>query len=180
MNNTGFTLPNPDTPGTQGAQGAQGTQGTQGIRGVQVDLSVFAQVITLVISVLETLYFAYHYKNNHSKRPAWEPVWVSAVECVSYIILLATGSYRFEMADGSLINVTSCIAWALACPVCMAFLTRIAWPEAPPRVNLALIMILEAVLLVGMLSGMTSDTTMKSSFFRRVERSVCLPRWQLL
>lgn len=156
MNNTVFTPPTPDTPGTSVTPGTQG---------VQVNLAVFAQIITLVISVLETLYFGYHFNKNHSKRPVWEPVWVSSVECISYIILLATGSYRFEMADGSLINVTSSISWALACPVCMAFLTRIAWPEAPPRVNLALIMIVEAVLLIGMLSGMTSDTTMKTCFF---------------
>ena len=61
--------------------------------------------------------------------------------------------------------MTSPIAWALACPVCMSFMIRIAWPEATPRVTLAVIMLLEAVVLLGIVSGMTSNMTLKISTY---------------
>ena len=89
----------------------------------------------------------------------------SSVECICYIVQLSSSSYRFEMADGALINMTSPIAWALACPVCMSFMIRIAWPEATPRVTLAVIMLLEAVVLLGIVSGMTSNMTLKISTY---------------
>ena len=49
------------------------------------------------------------YANAKKPTPIWEPFWVTSVECLNYIIQLASNSYRFEMADGALINVTSSI-----------------------------------------------------------------------
>merc|ERR1712166_1686244 len=47
----------------------------------------------------------------------------------------------------------------------MSFMMRIAWPEVSNRVTIALIMNLEAVILMGMISGMTSNWTLKISLF---------------
>jgi hypothetical protein len=47
----------------------------------------------------------------------------------------------------------------------MSFMIRIAWPEATPRVTLAVIMLLEAVVLLGIVSGMTSNMTLKISTY---------------
>jgi hypothetical protein len=65
------------------------------------------------------------------------------------------------MADGAMVNIISPTAWCLACPVAMSFMMRISWPEASPRTTLALIMNLEAVLLLGIISGMTANMTLK-------------------
>ena len=55
--------------------------------------------------------------------------------------------------------------WALTCPVCLSFMVRIAWPEASKRAQLALIMILEAVLLLGMVSGMSNNLSIKITLY---------------
>ena len=72
--------------------------------------------------------------------------WVTLVEVICYILQIASSSYRFEMADGAMLNVISPMAWCLACPVAMSFMMRIAWPEVSNRVTIALIMNLEAVM----------------------------------
>tara|TARA_B100000795_G_C22672854_1_gene388657 strand:- start:391 stop:789 length:399 start_codon:yes stop_codon:yes gene_type:complete len=44
-------------------------------------------------------------------------------------------------------------------------MVRIAWPEASKRAQLALIMILEAVLLLGMVSGMSNNLSIKITLY---------------
>jgi hypothetical protein len=83
------------------------------------------------------------------------------VEVICYAVQIGSGSHRFAMADGAMVNIISPTAWCLACPVAMSFMMRISWPEASPRTTLALIMNLEAVLLLGIISGMTANMSLK-------------------
>jgi len=129
------------------------------------DIVALAQIVTLMLSVVEALYFGYMLTINKFKDPVWEPLWVTLVEACVYAILLATGSHRFEMKDGSMVNIISPMAWCLACPIAMSFMMRMSWPEAPQRTTLALIMNLEAVLLIGIISGMSKDWGMKVTLF---------------
>lgn len=130
-----------------------------------ISLLAMAQIATLMISIAEALFFGYHLSINKWAEPIWEPFWVTVVEVTCYVIQLASNSYRFRLADGSLINVISPMAWMLACPVAMSFMMRISWPEVSHRVNIGLIMNLVAVLLLGMLSGMTANIPLKVTLF---------------
>ena len=130
-----------------------------------VSLVAMAQIATLMISIAEALLFGHTLCSSKHPEPIWEPFWVTMVECICYIVQIGSNSFRFEMADGALINVISPMAWMLACPVAMSFMMRISWPEVSPRVNIALIMNLEAVILLGLLSGMTNDWTLKLVMF---------------
>jgi len=79
---------------------------------MDVDLTTLAQIVTLLVSLVELLFFGYHLqrqKDSIHREPIWEPFWVTSVECLNYIIQISSNSYRFEMADGALINVTSSI-----------------------------------------------------------------------
>jgi len=126
-----------------------------------MDMVSFAQIITIMLSIAEALYFGYNLTINKFKDPIWEPFWVTMVEVICYGVQLGSGSYRFAMADGAMVNIISPTAWCLACPVAMSFMMRISWPEASPRTTLALIMNLEAVLLLGIISGMTANMNIK-------------------
>ena len=126
-----------------------------------MDMVSFAQIITIMLSIAEALYFGYNLTINKFRDPVWEPFWVTMVEVICYGVQLGSGSYRFAMADGAMVNIISPTAWCLACPVAMSFMMRISWPEASPRTTLALIMNLEAVLLLGIISGMTANTNIK-------------------
>jgi len=130
-----------------------------------ISLVDMSQIMTLMISIAEVLFFGFHLSTSAAAEPIWEPFWVTMVEVVCYIVQIASSSYRFEMKDGALINVVSPLAWCLACPVAMSFMMRIAWPEVSNRINIALIMNLEAVILLGMLSGMTNNMAMKITLF---------------
>jgi bacteriorhodopsin len=126
-----------------------------------MDMVSFAQIITIMLSIAEALYFGYNLTINKFKDPVWEPFWVTLVEVICYAVQIGSGSHRFEMADGAMVNIISPTAWCLACPVAMSFMMRISWPEASPRTTLALIMNLEAVLLLGIISGMTANMSLK-------------------
>ena len=126
-----------------------------------MDMVSFAQIITIMLSIAEALYFGYNLTINKFKDPVWEPFWVTMVEVICYAVQIGSGSHRFAMADGAMVNIISPTAWCLACPVAMSFMMRISWPEASPRTTLALIMNLEAVLLLGIISGMTANMTLK-------------------
>ena len=126
-----------------------------------MDMVSFAQIITIMLSIAEALYFGYNLTINKFKDPVWEPFWVTMVEVICYAVQIGSGSHRFAMADGAMVNIISPTAWCLACPVAMSFMMRISWPEASPRTTLALIMNLEAVLLLGIISGMTANMNIK-------------------
>lgn len=130
-----------------------------------VSLVGMAQVTTLMISIAEVLFFGHTLCSSNNPNPIWEPLWVTMVECICYAIQIASNSHRFEMADGAKINVISPMAWMLACPVAMSFMMRISWPEVSPRVNIALIMNLEAVILCGLVSAMTNNWSVKLPLF---------------
>lgn len=130
-----------------------------------INMVTMAQIATLMLSIVEALFFGYNLTINKFRDPVWEPFWVTIVEVICYSIQLGSGSFRFAMADGALLNVVSPAAWCLACPVAMSFMMRIAWPEASPRTTLALIMNLEAVILIGLISGMTQNWDLKVPLF---------------
>jgi len=132
---------------------------------VTVELHIFAQTMTLFISLANVAYFFYIYKWGVKKHlMKWEVIWVAAVESVNYMIQLCTQSQRVALAGERFFPWSRYVAWQLTCPVLLSFIIVNILNNNSPRINVQLLMLLQGILLSGMTASLFADMHLKILF----------------
>ena len=132
---------------------------------VSVELHIVAQIITLMVSIVNVSYFWYIYKyTKHAHLMKWEVIWVAAVESVNYAVQLATGSQRVSLGDGRYFPWSRYVAWQLTCPVLLSFIVTSVLKKDSVRVNVQVLMLLQFILLSGMTASLVSVMHFKILF----------------
>ena len=147
---------------------------------VSVELHVFAQIFTAFVSAANALYYFYIYrctKRGHLMK--WEVAWVASVETVNYVIQVATGSPRVELAHGGMFPWMRYVGWQLTCPVLLAFIVVNMLESPSTRLVIQMLMLLQFIILSGMTASLVADMSMKILFVVIAALSLCILYYQL-
>ena len=132
---------------------------------VTVQLHILTQSVTLVVSLVNCLYFGYIYK--YSKKAhllKWEVIWVACVETLNYSVQIATGSQRVELGDGRFFPWSRYVGWQLTCPVLLSFIVTSVLRKTKVRTTVQLLMLLQSILLSGMTASLLDNIHWKIVF----------------
>lgn len=147
---------------------------------VSVQLHVFAQIFTAFVSAANALYYFYIYKcTKRGHLMKWEVAWVACVETVNYIIQIATGSPRIELANGAMFPWMRYVGWQLTCPVLLAFIVINMLENSNTRIVIQLLMLLQFIILSGMTASLVADMGLKIIFVIIATLSLCIMYYKL-
>jgi len=147
---------------------------------VSVQLHVFAQIFTVFVSAANAFYYFYIYKcTKRGHLMQWEVAWVASVETVNYIVQLATGSPRIELAHGGMFPWMRYVGWQLTCPVLLAFIVINMLESPSTRLVIQMLMLLQFIILSGMTASLVADMSLKIMFVVISAVSLCILYYNL-
>lgn len=147
---------------------------------VSVELHVFAQIFTAFVSAANALYYFYIYrctKRGHLMK--WEVAWVASVEAVNYIVQIATGSPRIELANRGMFPWMRYVGWQLTCPVLLAFIVVNMLESPSTRLVVQLLMLLQGIILSGMSASLVAGMSLKIFFVIISSLGLCIMYYKL-